>query len=161
MCQAEDDFSSFVGRNGSNYGIGLCKAPKSYMVSFPTTWRCFLPNVVFLCLFVTSQWTNIWIYLILDPKRGVLGPWGRKAPSWEWSLQTCDGPRYRLTRNDCEKNLAENILRPGPGSRPIEPINNINTRMQTDRARQRRSPAWWLFTKVGSSAVASQATYLV
>ena len=40
------------------------------------------------------------------------------APGWEWSLQTCDGPRYRLTGNDSEKNLAENNLRAGPGSRP-------------------------------------------
>ena len=31
----------------------------------------------------------------------------------KWSLQTCDGPRHRLTGNDSEKNLAENILRPG------------------------------------------------
>ena len=54
----------------------------------------------------------------LRPEKGGIGPLGRKAPSWEWSLQTCDGPWYRLTRNDSEKNLAENILRPGPGSRP-------------------------------------------
>ena len=42
-------------------------------------------------------------------------------------------------------------------------INNINTRLQTDRARQRRSPAWRLFTKVRSSlrGVDSQAIYLV
>ena len=52
------------------------------------------------------------------PEKGVLAPSGQKAPSWEWSLQTCDGPRYRLTGNGSEKNVAENIRRPGPGSRP-------------------------------------------
>ena len=29
-------FHHFMGRNGSNYGIALWKAPKSYMVAFPT-----------------------------------------------------------------------------------------------------------------------------
>ena len=32
MCKAQDEFSSFLGRN---YGIGLRKAPKSYTVVFP------------------------------------------------------------------------------------------------------------------------------
>ena len=52
------------------------------------------------------------------PEKGVLAPCRQMTPSWEWSLQTCDGPWHRLTANDSEKNLAENILRPGLGSRP-------------------------------------------
>ena len=35
-------------------------------------------------------------------------------------LEHCDGPRYRLSGNHSEKILAENILRPGPGSRPSQ-----------------------------------------
>ena len=70
-------------------------------------------------LFLTSRWENIWIYLILDPKMFYLAPGGKKATIWEWPLPTCDGPRDRLTGNESENNLAENILIPGPGSRPM------------------------------------------
>ena len=53
------------------------------------------------------------------PKKCFLGPWDQTAPSWRWSLWTCDGPRYMLTGNHSEKFPGENIMRGGPGPRPI------------------------------------------
>ena len=41
------------------------------------------------------------------------------TPSWGWRLSTCDGPMYGITGNNSEKKVAKNILRGGPGSRPI------------------------------------------
>ena len=55
----------------------------------------------------------------LFPKRVFFGPWDQTGPSWGWSLPTCDGPRYKTIRNNSEKKVAKNILRSGPGSRPI------------------------------------------
>ena len=85
---------------------------------------------------VSISYVTVAQYLIIPnfrPEKVFLSPWGRKAPSWEWSLQTCDGPRYRLTGNDSEKNLAENILRAGPGYWPITLPYNLTYTLQCNK----------------------------
>ena len=138
ICQAEDAFWGEL--NGSHCGNELGQTAISYTVTFLYVSWCPLPNVVSLHLCLAPEWQNIWIYLISSTKGGFLVPWGQKAPSWEWSLRTCYGPVYQLSGNTSEKNLAENILRVGPGSRPIAHCKITDMNLPSDHTGHPNKP---------------------
>ena len=79
-----------------------CQAEDDVFILGGTQWLT-LWNWIPQCLRMLSSkycpYSYVWPLTNFElihfrPQNWFLAPWGQKAPRWEWTLPTCDGPMY-------------------------------------------------------------------